>query len=69
MKKKIKKIIKYSNDLVYNSVHNFNKYTLPNFNEISSIDSKFDTINKFYKDLVKLNDAKSQNKNTRQKKK
>ena len=55
---KIKKVIKQSNDLVYGSVHNFNKYSLPNFNEISSIDSKFDTINKFYKDLVKLNDTK-----------
>ena len=49
-------------------MHNFNKYNLPNFNEISSIDSKFDTINKFYKDLVKLNNVKSQNKDTKQKK-
>ena len=56
---KNKKVIKYSNDLVYSSVHNFNKYSLPNFNEISSIDSKFDTINKFYKDLVKLNNVRS----------
>ena len=56
---KIKKIIKYSNDLLYSSVHNFNKYSLPNFNEISSIDSKFDTRNKFYKDLVKLDNVKS----------
>ena len=36
-------------------MHNFNKYSLPNFNGISSTDSKVDTINKFYKDLVKLN--------------
>ena len=56
---KNKKVIKYNNDLVYSSVHNFNKHSLPNFNEISSIDSKFDTINKFYKDLVKLNNVKS----------
>ena len=56
---KIKKIIKYSNDLLYSSVHNFNKYSLPNFNEISSIDSKFDRRNKFYKDLVKLDNVKS----------
>ena len=62
---KNKKVIKYSNDLVYSSVHNVNKYSLPNFNEASSVDSKFDTINKFYKDLVKLNDVKSQNKNTK----
>ena len=61
---KNKKVIKYSNDSVYSSGHNFNKYSLSNFNEISSIDSKFYTINKFYKDLVKLNDVKSQNKNT-----
>ena len=40
-------------------MHTFDKYSLPNFNEISSIDSKFDTINKFYKDLVKLNNVKS----------
>ena len=59
---KNKKVIKHDNDLVYNSVHNFNKYCVSSFNEISSIDSKFDTINKFYKDLLKLNDAKSQNK-------
>ena len=56
---KNKKVIKYSNDLVYSSVHNFNKCSLPNFNEISSTNSKFDTINRFYKDLVKLNNVKS----------
>ena len=65
--KKIKKIIKYENDLVYGSVDNFNKYSLLNFNELSSIDSKFDTINKFYKDLLRLNGVKSKNKNTKQK--
>ena len=63
-----KKVIKYDNDLAYSSVHNFNKYSLHNFNEISSIDSIFDTINKFYKDLVKLNSFKSQSDNTMQKK-
>ena len=65
---KNKKNIKHDNYLVYNSVHNFNKYSVYSFNEISSIDSKFDTINNFYKDLLKLNDAKSQNKITKQKK-
>ena len=65
---KNKKVIKYDNDLVYNSVHNFNKYSLPSFNKISSIDSKFDTIEKFYNDLIKLNSVKSQNKDTKQKK-
>ena len=63
---KIKKIIKHGNDLVYNSVNNFNEYSVSSFNEISSIDSKFGTINKFYKDLLKLSDVKSQNKNTKQ---
>ena len=33
---------RYDNDLMYNSVHNFNKYSLSNFNEMSSLDSKFD---------------------------
>ena len=64
---KNKKVIKHDNDLVYNSVHNFNKY-VSSFNEISSIDSKYDTINKCYKDLFNLNDVKSQNKITKQKK-
>ena len=64
---KNKKVIKHDSDLVSNSVHNFNKYSVSIFNEISSIDSKFGTINKFYKDLLKLNDVKSQNKNTKQK--
>ena len=42
------------------SVHNFNKYSAPNFNQISSLDSKCDTLNKFYKDFGKLKDVKSQ---------
>ena len=49
-------------------MHNFNKYSVFSFNEISSIDSKFDTINKFSEDLLKLNDVKSQNKITKKKK-
>ena len=64
---KNKKVIKHDSDLVYNSVHNFNKYSVSSFNEISSVDSKFDTVNKFYKYLLKLNDVKSQNKNTKKK--
>ena len=36
---KNKKVIKHDNDLTYNSVHNFNKYSGSSFNEISSIDS------------------------------
>ena len=34
----------------------------------SSIDSKYDIINKFYKDLLKLYNVKSQNENTKLKK-
>ena len=41
---------------------------MSSFNEISSIDSEVDTINKFYKDLLKLKDVKSHNKITKQKK-
>ena len=50
------------------TLHKFNKYSVSSFKKISSIDSKVDTINKFYKDLLKLNDVKSQNKFTKQKK-
>ena len=49
-------------------MHNFNKYSLSSFNEISSIDSKFDTLDKFYKDFFKLKKVKSTNKKTNQKK-
>ena len=53
--------------MVYESVHNFNKYNVSNFNEITSVDSKFDRLNIFYKDFKKLG-VKSQNKKTMQKK-
>ena len=65
---KNKKVNKYDNDLVYSSEHNCNKYSVPNFNEISSIDYKFDAINTFYKDHSKLNNVKSQSGYTKQKK-
>ena len=29
---KVNKVVKYDNDLMYNSVHNFNKYSVSNFN-------------------------------------
>ena len=64
---KNKKVIKHDNDLVYNSVHNFSKYSVSSFIKMSSIDSKFDITNKFYRDLLKLNDVKSQNEITKQK--
>ena len=46
----------------------FNKYSVSNFNEISSIDSKFDALDKFYKDFERLETVKSKNKNTKKKK-
>ena len=61
---KVNKVNKYNNDLVYSSVYDFNKYSVSSFNEIS-IDSKFHILNKFYKDFKKLNDIKSQYKNTK----
>ena len=57
---KVNKVLKYYNDLMYSSVNNFNKYSVSNFNEISSLDSKFGTLNKFYKDFKKL-EAKGNN--------
>ena len=50
----------------YDSVHNFNKNSVPHFNEISSIDCKFD--NNFYKDFKKLNAVKNQTEEKKQKK-
>ena len=49
---------------MYNFVHNFNKYIVSYFNEILSMDSKSDTINKFYKDLLKSKRLKRRNKET-----
>ena len=59
---------KYNNDLMNNSVYNFNKYNLSHFNKISSIDSKFDTLSNFYKDFKILEVIKSQNNKTKHKK-
>ena len=36
---------------MYDSVHNLNKYSVPNLNKIPSVNSKFDTLNNFYKDF------------------
>ena len=49
-------------------MHRFNKYNVSYFNEISSIDSKSDTINKFYKDFLKLKELEIRNKETNQRK-
>ena len=49
-------------------MHKFNKDRVSHFYEISSTDSKFDTINRFYKYIKKLEDVKSKNKETKQRK-
>ena len=54
--------------MTYDSVYNFNKYSVSNFNETTSVDSKFDTLKKFYKILKKLEDVKRKTKETKQKK-
>ena len=59
---------KYNNDLINNCLYNFNKYNLSHFNKISSIDSKFDTLNNFYKDFKILKVKKSQNNKIKHKK-
>ena len=41
---------------------------MSNFNEIISFDSKFDTLNTFYKELKKSEGVKSKIKETKQKK-
>ena len=62
------KVLKYNHDLTYDSVYNFNKYGVSNFNEITSVDSKFNTLNKFYEELKKLEAVTSKTKETKQKK-
>ena len=49
-------------------MHNFNKYSVFDFNKISPIGSKFDTLNKFHKNFKKLEGVKSKNENTNQRK-
>ena len=41
---------------------------MSNFNETTSVDSKFNTLNKFYKDFKKLEGVKSQTNERKQKK-
>ena len=65
---KVNKVVKYENDLTNNSVHNFSKYSVSNFNKIPSIESKFDALGNFYKDFKKLGD-KSPAEEWKQKKK
>ena len=65
---KSNKVAKYDDDLMYNYVYNFNEYSVSNFHEISPLDFKFDTQNKFYKDFKKLDGVKSQISETKEKK-
>ena len=45
---------KTRNLLIYDSKYNFEKYKLSKFNEIASIGSKFDMINKCCNDFIRL---------------
>ena len=54
--------------MYYDSVHNFNKYDVSIFNKIASIDSKFDTMNNFYKDFQNLKGVKSKSEEKKQRK-
>ena len=49
--------------MIYDSKHSFYKYRLSEFNKISSIDSKFDTIEKCYKDFITLTDVDAEPEN------
>ena len=54
---------KTKNPLIYDSKHSFYKYRLSEFNKISSIDSKFDIIEKCYKDFISLMDVDAEPEN------
>ena len=49
--------------MIYDSKHSFYKYRLSEFNRISSIDSKFDIIEKCYKDFISLMDVDAEPEN------
>ena len=65
---KVKQTVKNDNNLRYSSLLNFSIYSVTNFNEISSTDSKFDILHRFYKDFEKIKDVKSETEETRQRK-
>ena len=56
--KKYSKTDKTKNDLIYGLDHNFYKYRLSKFSQISSIESKFDKLEMFYRDFTSLNSLK-----------
>ena len=58
---------KTKNPLIYDSKHSFYKYRLSEFNKISSIDSKFDIIEKCYKDFISLMDVDAEPENVEHK--
>ena len=47
--KKDNKTDKTKNDLIHDPNHNFYKYTLSKFSQISSIETKFNTLEMFYR--------------------
>ena len=49
-------------------MYNFDKNSVSNFNEITSFDSKFDILNKFYKEFKILEGIKSKTNETKQNK-
>ena len=52
--KKYSKTDKTKNDLIYGLDHNFYKYRLSKFFQISSIESKFDTLEMLYREFIRL---------------
>ena len=53
--------------MIYDSKYNFEKYKLSKFNEIASIDSRFDMMNKCYNDFIRLMDVVAEPKNVEHK--
>ena len=54
MSNKISQTAKAKNLLIYDQSHNFNKYKLENFSNISSIESKYSTLEMFYRQFISL---------------
>ena len=53
---------KTKNTLIYDPNHNFYKYRLSKFSQISSIESKFDTLGVFYRAFVSLKSLEAKTK-------
>ena len=54
MSNKISQTAKAKNLLIYDQNRNFNKYKLENFSNISSIESKYSTLEMFYRQFISL---------------